>query len=78
MRRELGSQEIIRAGRAQETRAAWERVRSFSWALYGPSAVNVTYSQATFSAGDHYLRTIQVLVFDGAGRLVPYDFAAPW
>lgn len=77
-RRELSAQEIIQAGRAQATRGAWERARDFTWALYSPAAAHVTYSQTMFPRDDHRLRTIQVLAFDAAGHLVPYDFAAAW
>jgi hypothetical protein len=78
MRHELSSQEIIHAGQAHATRDAWERAREFTWALYDPSAARVTYSQTTVQEGDHRLRTMQLLAFDGAGSLLPYDFSAPW
>lgn len=78
MRPALTSQEIIRAGQAYETREVWEHACTFTWALYGSSAVRVTYSQTTFPEDDHLLRTLQVLAFDAAGGLVSYDYTAPW
>src|SRR5260221_7628857 len=78
MRRVLTSQEISRAGQTHETRAAWERARTFTSALYGASAARVTYSQSTFPEDDHHLRTLQVLAFDASGRLVSYDYTTPW
>lgn len=78
MQRELSAEEIIRAGRAHETCGVWERACDFTRALYGPAAARVTYSQTTFPAGDHRLRTIQALAFDAAGSQLAYDFTAPW
>lgn len=78
MRHELTAPEIIRAGRAYETRKAWERARDFAVALYGASVTSVTYSQTAFPEEDHRLRTIQLLAFDTAGRLMTYNFAASW
>jgi hypothetical protein len=78
MRRALTAEEVIRAGQAYETRAAWERARTFTSALYGSVAARVTYSQSTFPEDDHHLRTVQLLVFDTSGRLMSYDYAAPW
>src|SRR5215467_10648390 len=78
MRRELTSQEIIGAGQAGETRAAWERARVFTSGLYGSSAARVMYSGTTVPQDDHLLRTVQLLAFDVSGRLMSYDFTAPW
>ena len=78
MQRALTSQEIISAGEACETRAAWERARTFTAALYGPSAARVTYSQTTFPEDDHHLRTVQLLAFDASGHLMSYDYTSPW
>jgi hypothetical protein len=78
MQRALTSQEIISAGEAGETRAAWERARTFTAALFGPSAARVTYSQTTVPQDDHHLRTVQLLAFDASGRLLSYDYTAPW
>lgn len=78
MRHELTAQEIIRAGRAYETRAKWAQAREFTTALYGSSAATVTYSLTTFPEDDHSLSTLQLLVFDADGILMPYDFTAPW
>lgn len=77
-RRELSSQEIIRAGQAQETRDAWEHARAFAWALYGSSALRLTYSQIVVPEGDHHMRLVQALALDATGGLVPYDFTGPW
>lgn len=76
--RELTSREIIRAGHAYEACRTWERARAFAWALYGPSAAHLTYSQTTFPEQDHRLHTVQALAFDSARRLMPYDFTATW
>jgi hypothetical protein len=78
MQRALTSQEIISAGEARETRAAWERARTFTAALYGSSAARVTYSQTTLPKDDHHLRTVQLLAFDASGRPLAYDYTAPW
>ena len=78
MQRALTAQEIISAGEAGETRAAWERARTFTAALYGSSAARVTYSQTTLPQDDHHLRTVQLLAFDASGRLLSYDYTAPW
>jgi hypothetical protein len=78
MRRALTSQEIISAGEAAETGAAWERARMFTVALYGPSAARVTYSQTTIPQDDHHLRTVQLLALDASGHLMSYDFTASW
>jgi hypothetical protein len=78
MRRVLTSQEIISAAQAAETRAAWERARTFTAALYGSSAARVTYSQTTVPEGDHHLRTVQLLAFDASGHHMSYDYTAPW
>jgi hypothetical protein len=78
VRHELSAEEIIRAGRAYETRATWGHAREFTWALYGRAVARVTYSQTTVREGDHRLRTTQTLAFDAAGCLLPYDFGAAW
>src|SRR5215469_17470693 len=78
MRRVLTAPEIIRAGTAGETRAAWERALTFTSALYGFAAARVMYSQTTVPEDDHHLRTLQLLAFDASGRLMSYDYTAPW
>src|SRR5262249_14698618 len=78
MRRELTTDEIIRAGRAYAARRAWEQARTFAQALYGQTAASISYSEPLLPEEDHRLSPIVVLTFGRAGTLLPYDFSTRW